>query len=134
MVGLVVTPTTCLSRSSSASVPRTNRSRDRSSNQIETPASLSCFNVWELIMRLSVAGRASFCRPDLGQGRVCRRDHAVGGQPELLVQDLVRRAGAEVVQSQTFPVIADKVAPTHAGRGLDRDTRAHLGGQDLLLV
>src|SRR6478672_8863690 len=99
MVGLVVTPTTCLSRNSSASVPRTNRSRDRSSSQIETPASLSCFNVWELIGCLSVAGGGAFGRADLGQGRVCCGDRAVGCQPELLVQDLVRRTRAEVIQS-----------------------------------
>src|SRR3954451_698325 len=103
MVGFVVTPTTCLSRMSAARVPVTSRSRDRSSSQIETPASLSCFNVSLLMAILvSVAGGRTTCCAHLGQRGVRSRDRTVGGQAELLEQDLVRRAGAEVIQSEAF--------------------------------
>ena len=43
IVGFVVTPTTCLSLISSARLPVSIRSRERSSSQMETPASES---VW----------------------------------------------------------------------------------------
>ncbi len=42
IVGLVVTPTTCLSLISSARLPVSIRSRERSSSQMETPASERC--------------------------------------------------------------------------------------------
>src|SRR5918996_4134863 len=41
MVGLVVTPTTCLSSMSRRRSPLTRRPRDRSSSHIETPAAVS---------------------------------------------------------------------------------------------
>src|SRR5947209_19778403 len=41
MVGLVVTPTTCRSRTSRARPPPSSRARLRSSSQIETPAFVS---------------------------------------------------------------------------------------------
>src|ERR687886_302235 len=44
IVGLVVTPTTDDSRISCSRLPVLIRSRDRSSSQIETPASESCFS------------------------------------------------------------------------------------------
>ena len=42
IVGFVVTPTTCEVWTRSARLPVSSRSRDRSSSQIDTPASESC--------------------------------------------------------------------------------------------
>ena len=58
IVGFVVTPTTCLSLISSARLPVSIRSRDRSSSQMETPASESV---------LESVGHGSSWRVERGQ-------------------------------------------------------------------
>src|SRR5436190_3408857 len=126
IVGLDVTPTTCLSRTSISRLPVTRRSRERSSSQIATPASVSCFKVSVTGVLLSVAGRGSPRRAHLRQRRVRRRHDALRGDAELLVEHLERRRRAEVLEGDGFPVVADEVAPAEGHCGLDRDAGADL--------
>src|SRR5437764_4916182 len=127
MLGFVVTPTTCRSRTNPASVPETSRSRDRSSSQIATPASDSCFKVWMLTLAPnSVAGGRTLGRADLRQRRVRRGDDALRRQAELFVEDLVRRARAEVVEAEGLAGIADDFAPSERRGRLDRHPSPHV--------
>ena len=110
IVGLVVTPTTCLSRDSSARLPVRSRSRERSSSQTATPASESRRAVGHghssiaVVRRLRVsrcagreARRVRLAGRPAAVGADCRAgdawppagDHAVGGEAELLEQHLV---------------------------------------------
>jgi hypothetical protein len=57
IVGFVVTPTTCFCAISSARLPVSMRSRDRSSSQIDTPASDSCFRRSLISLFLSLSGQ-----------------------------------------------------------------------------
>src|SRR5687767_423952 len=92
IVGLVVTPTTCLSRTRSARLSVDSRPRLMSSSQIATPASLSsrsesvCPRSESVIVVLSAAGRAAGDGPDLLEGRVGGGDDPVTGEAELLEQ------------------------------------------------
>ena len=64
--------------------------------------------------------------------RVRGGDHAVGGEAELLVQDLVRRAGAEVVERRgTRRASPTKSRQPMRDAGLDRDAGPDLGRQHL---
>src|SRR5687768_3173758 len=112
MVGFEVTPTTCRSRISRASEPEASRARERSSSQTATPAADSSCN--RSVSNLSViccaslvcpfgsaSGRRSLDLARAGQRRARGGHHAVGGEPELLEDHLVGRAGAEVLQAHT---------------------------------
>src|SRR3954453_11181618 len=127
MVGFVVTPTRLRSRISSARLPVRSRSRLRSSSQTATPASLSWRRGSVIVCLFSVAGRSvdaggvRWCSSvarrataggtDLGQGGVCGGDHALGREAELLVEHVVGRAGAVVLQRDHLAGLADDVAP-----------------------
>src|SRR3569833_1633504 len=62
-------------------------------------------------------------RPGMGWSKLLHR--CVGNRlrcnPEMFVEFLVRRAGAEAVHADEDTVGADEHVPTHAHRGLDAD-------------
>src|SRR4051812_26108840 len=108
MVGLVVTPTTELLLMSSARFPVSMRSRDRSSSQMDTPASardLSRSDIGSLRgCRLHLVGsvaapcgrRCSALR--VGDAALCGQRDRLCGDSELAVDRLVVRRGAVVLE------------------------------------
>src|SRR5689334_19033561 len=106
MVGFVVTPTTYLSWTNAARLPVSMRSRDRSSSQIETPASDRAF-------RRSLMGAPLVVRSTARRGDAVVRgeDDVLGRHAELLVDPLVVGRGAVVVDRDDPAVVADVLAP-----------------------
>ena len=120
IVGLVVTPTTDFSLMSSSRFPVSMRSRDRSSSQIETPASDRDFK------RSFIFGL-----PDA----VVRGGHdGLRGDAELLVDAGEVRRGAVVLDRDDPAVVADDLAPALGDAGLDGDPRLDGQGDDGLAV
>src|SRR3954466_14222615 len=114
--GLVVTPTTCWSRTRSARLPVSMRSRDRSSSQIETPASESCFR--RSVMFPSLVGASVGGAPDAVLGR---RGDGLGGDAELLVEAGEVGGRAVVLERDDPPAVAHDLAPALRHPGLHRD-------------
>src|SRR5699024_7285618 len=152
MVGFEVTPTTWWVDISPARLPERSRSRLRSSNHTATPASLRDSSA-SLLMSLApsstgdvrprhrVGPRRTSSRRGpygsacgLGGALTHGRDDRLGGDPELLVQGLVRSRGTEVLQAHRHTGVADVLAPAQGHTGLDGDPSTHRGGQDLLAV
>src|SRR5947209_5868421 len=105
MVGLLVTPTTCLVSISSCRLPVRSRSRLMSSSQIETPwaersasGSDMRFSLWAEVRNLVAGGGAADQTRPLHR-RVGGGDDPVGGEAELLVEHVALGAGAEVVDA-----------------------------------
>src|ERR1700754_5220079 len=109
MLGFVVTPTTCLSRISSARLPVTSRSLDMSSSQIETPAADSSPSL-EFVMSLPLLCLA---RPASGVR------HCLRGEAQLTEQRLVAGGRAEVPQQHDPPGPADQPVPRLRAARLD---------------
>src|SRR3954451_18351573 len=117
IVGLVVTPTTDFSATSAARLPVSMRSRERSSSQIDIPASDSAFSRPLMGLLLSSYGRGSAadgCDAVVGRGRDSLR-----GDPELLVDPGVVGRGAVVVDRDDPAVVSDVLAPALLHAGLD---------------
>src|SRR6478672_12094373 len=138
IVGLVVTPTTCLSATRAARLPVSMRSRDRSSSQMLTPAAESSARgpdsvfLSALIVSSSRWGGASprqtVRSPLRDADALLGGGHDRGGRDaELLVELGVRRTGAVVVQGHRPSGIADELLPALGDRRLDRDPRTDLG-------
>src|SRR3954451_16175494 len=132
IVGLVVTPTTCFSLISSARLPVSIRSRERSSSQMETPASESACRRSVMVPPVRGGGRTS-AGGDVdavasGIGHRCR------GDAELGEDALVVGGGAVVLDRHHPAVVADDLAPALRDAGLDRHPGLHGGGDDGLAV
>src|SRR4051794_22575517 len=131
IVGLVVTPTTCLSLISSARLPVSIRSRERSSSQMETPASDRAWSrsvmvpPWRGWWRRSARGRDAVARGIGHRGR---------GDSELGVDALEVGRGAVVLDRDDPAVVTDDLTPALRDPGLDRDPRLHGGRDDGLAV
>src|SRR3954463_4324585 len=100
MEGLLVTPTTCWFFMRSARLPVSRRSRERSSSQIDTPASESCCK--RSVMRsLLVVPRGSdgpdASASDAPDAVLGRRGDRFGGDAELCVDTGVVGGRAVVV-------------------------------------
>src|SRR6478752_8920782 len=138
IVGLVVTPTTALSLIRSARLPVSMRSRDRSSSQIDTPASASFFKR-SLMVRSSLGrlwGTRVDVRSDGGrQDRVVRRgDDGLCRHTELLVDPGEVGRGGVVVDRDDPAAVADVLAPALLHAGLDRDARLDDGRDHAVAV
>src|SRR5689334_23265596 len=107
MVGFVVTPTTCWSRISPARLPLVRRSRDRSSSQIDTPASESAARLSLLLMCLQLLSRIL----DFGKRAARGVSDGVGRDPELAEQGREVGRSAEVLDRHDFAGVADKAVP-----------------------
>src|SRR6476646_10166257 len=123
IVGLVVTPTTCLWSMRSWSRPLVISGRFRSSSQIETPCSDRAFSA--SVMSVPSCSLDGVLRG--GDDGFCR-------DAELAVDRLVVGRGAEVVDADDAPGVADVVAPAERHRGLDADPRTHRGREHLVAV
>ena len=107
--------------------PLDSRSRERSSSQTATPAAESSASL--SVMRYapcpSVAGRCEpVMSPTLASDGVGRGDDVVGGEAELLEQDLVGRAGAVVLDADALAGVADEVGASDIAMPASTLTRA----------
>src|SRR5687768_2518800 len=127
MDGLVVTPTTERSRTSSARLPERSRSRDRSSSQTATPAADRSARA---LMRGLLVLVGALGPAQLREGRTRCGDNAFRGEAELLVEHGERRARPEVLEGHALAGVADPLVPALRDRGLDRDARPDVGRQD----
>src|SRR3954466_14398780 len=118
MDGLLVTPTTCWFFIRSARFPVSSRSRERSSSQMETPASESCLRRSVMVpLLLRRAAEASVGgAPDAVLGR---RGDGLGGDAELLVEPGVVGGCAVVLQGDDPPAVTHDLSPALCHAGLD---------------
>src|SRR6266566_8314858 len=140
IVGLEVTPTTCRSRARAARLPLVSRTRLMSSSQMATPAADSSASASECVV-MTVAPLLTgvrTCRTGipsrLGQARHRRGHHVLRGQPEVLVEVLVTRAGAEVLQAHALARVTGERPPAERDARLDAHACPHPGRQHLPLV
>src|SRR5690349_1382896 len=133
MAGLDVTPTTWLFFTRSARLPVSSRSRERSSSQMDTPASARALRrsfMWCLLMfggdwRVGAVGQGQSVR-SVGQGAQAVAGgvgHRLAGDVELLVDPREVGRGAVVVDRHNAAVVADVLAPALLDARLDRDAR-----------
>src|SRR5262249_35576683 len=153
MVGLDVTPRTCMSRTSEARFPVDNRSLLMSSSHIDTPisvswASVSCCAVMSIALpRLAPCysrGAFSllllrcitvyFAQPNTGQAVSRRFGYAVGRDAELGVKLLVVRRRAEMLQADAAARVADELPPAQGDPGLHADPRPDVRWQHLVAI
>src|SRR5690349_10850395 len=130
MAGLEVTPTTWLFFTRSARLPVSSRSRERSSSQMDTPASARALRrsfMWSLQMWGGSVGQGA----QAVAGRVGDR---LAGDVELLVDPGEVSRGAVVVDGDDAAVVADVLPPSLLDAGLDRDAGLDGGRQDALAV
>src|SRR3954453_6799446 len=105
IVGLLVTPTTCLVSTSSCRLPVRRRSRLMSSSQIETSwadRSASGSDISELLRLRATSAVGADMLQCGGRGR----DHGVGGEAELLEQHGPVGARPEVLDGEHFAGVA----------------------------
>src|SRR4051794_38649597 len=141
MVGFVVTPTTDLSLTRSARLPVSIRSRDRSSSQMDTPASASALRRSLSVLTASPSERRGTrtCSRSclLGRGLdavLGRLGDGVGREAELL-EHPGRVSGRAVVLEADHPTgVADVLAPALADAGLDADAGLHGRREHLVAV
>src|SRR3954451_21914660 len=110
IVGLLVTPTTCLVSTRSCRLPVRSRSRLMSSSQIETSwadrsASGSDISVLLRLRATSAVGA------DMLQCGVRGGEHAVGGEAELLEQHVPVGACTEMLDGEDLAGVADVLTP-----------------------
>src|SRR4051794_5557004 len=129
IVGLVVTPTTCFSLTRSARLPVSIRSRERSSSQMDTPASARAWS--RSLIGSLLRGGLFGCCVDAVLGGL--RDR-LGGDAELRVDPLVRRGGAPVLEADHPSGVADVLPPAEAQAGLDAHPRTDGSRQHLVAV
>src|SRR4051794_22928251 len=107
MVGLLVTPTTCLSSTRACRLPVRRRSRLMSSSQMDTPRSDSWASGSLMSISPSVSGGRAANPAGPFQRRVRRGDDPVGGEAELLEQHVALGARAEMVDRHDLTRVAD---------------------------
>ncbi len=118
IVGLVVTPTTCLSVISSCRLPLRQPlagqvvEPDGHAGRGELRPSRSLL-MWLLLLRRSLRM--------LGQAALRGGDHVLRGEAELAEQRLVVGAGAEVLDGDDLARVADEPVPRLRDAGLDAD-------------
>src|SRR6185312_10915632 len=127
MDGLVVTPTTFISSIMAFRVPELIRSRERSSSQMETPASE---RAW--VFGLDIAS-------SLGVVDLCERvagglDNSLGRDTEFAEQGLVVGGGTVVLQRHAAAGVADQAVPALRDAGLHGDPGLDAGGKHGLAV
>src|SRR6476646_5682644 len=102
IVGLLVTPTTCLVSTSSCRLPLRSRSRLMSSSQTETSWAERSASASVMVSSL----RSGVLHCGMGGG-----DHPVGCEAELLEQHVALGARAEVFDRDHLACLADVFAP-----------------------
>src|SRR4051794_26311734 len=136
IVGLVVTPTTCFSLISSARLPVSIRSRERSSSQMETPASERAWSRSVMVPPVGAWWSRGWRGSVLHAPQAVARGvgHGLTGDAELLVDAGVVGGRAVVLDRDDAAVVAHDLAPALGDAGLDGDPRLDGGRQDRLAV
>src|SRR6478609_5373864 len=126
MEGLVVTPTTFFSSMSLRRVPVSRRPRERSSSQMETPASDSC---WVGVV-ISVSPKRWGLALKAGEGVLGGGGHCFCRDAELLEKALVVGGSAVVLEADGTAGVADEFPPAQGQAGFHRDACLDGGRQD----
>ena len=127
IVGLLVTPTTCWSSTRSLQVAGP---QPVTTDVVEPDRDSLGGEIGEYVGHVEFpSGLAG-----AGEAGVRRGDDVIGGEAELLEQDVALGAGPEVLDADDLAGVADDLAPALRDRGLDADPGLDLGRDHLAPV